>query len=417
MTALVHDYLVQIGGAERCLELLAEMFPDAPIYTAIVDRARLPGGLKGRTIHTSFLQRVPLPRRLYRSYLPAYPVAFETFDLAKHDLVISSSSAFAKGVLTPPETCHICYCYTPMRFAWNAHEFARHELRGVVARALFPFVIGRLREWDRVSADRVDEYVAISQVVAQRIRKFYRRGAAVIYPPVETAAFQPMSAAERKALAGGDRDAYLIVSRLAPYKRIDLAIEAFNQLGRPLVILGSGRDAARLRRMAAPNVRFLGRVSDAEVRERLAACRALIWPGEEDFGLVPVEAMAAGRPVVAYGAGGALETVVDGVTGLFFQQQTPDALAAAVLRAEQIRWQTSRLRARAEEFDVAVFRSRFRSFVEEACGRHQERLARGRRQTSGSRIAGLEREHAGNGVKDPGAPVAAGRGGGRRRGA
>jgi glycosyltransferase involved in cell wall biosynthesis len=373
--ALVHDYLVQMGGAERCLELLAQMFPEAPIYTGIVDERRLPPGLQGRVIQPSFLQAWPLPRRFYRACLPAYPAAFEALDLGGHDLVISSSSAFAKGVLTPPETCHICYCYTPMRFAWNTHEFARRELRGPLARALFPLVVGRLRQWDRLSADRVDEFVAISGVVANRIRKFYRRDAsAVIYPPVETTAYRPMPAVERQALAGGERDSYLIVSRFAPYKRIDLAIEAFNQLGRPLAIIGDGRDATRLRRMAGPNVRFLGRVSDAEVRDRLAACRALIWPGEEDFGLVPVEAMAAGRPVVAYGAGGALETVVEGVSGLFFTPQTPAALAAAVLRAEQIRWDPERLRSRAEQFDIALFRSRFRTFVDDAFERHRERL-------------------------------------------
>lgn len=378
--ALVHDYLVQAGGAEKCLEELAHLFPSAPIYTAIADLARFPGLCctsdgTPRRIVPSFLQRVPLPRRLYRAYLPLYPLAFEMFDLRGHDLVLSSSSAFAKGVLTAPETCHICYCYTPMRFAWDYHSFASHELRAPLARILLPLAVGKLRLWDRVCADRVDYFVAISQVVADRIGKFYGRKASVIYPPVETSRFRPLPGAARKA-AKSETDAYLVVSRLAPYKRIDLAIEAFNQLRRPLVVIGDGRDAARLKRMAGPTIRFLGRVSDEEVRARLAACRALIWPGEEDFGLGPVEAMASGRPVIAYGAGGALETVEEGVTGLFFTPQTKEALAAAVLRAEQIRWEPSRLLARAARFDTKVFRSAVRSFVEAAYAEHQERLRR-----------------------------------------
>jgi glycosyltransferase involved in cell wall biosynthesis len=377
--ALVHDYLVQMGGAERCLEEFAALFPEAPIYTGIVQPSRLPPGLRQPPIRTTFLQRVPLPRRVYRAYLPLYPLAFEMLDLRAHDLVISSSSAFAKGVLTPPSACHICYCYTPMRFAWDYHGFAGQEFRTPLARLLLSIMVERLRLWDRISSDRVDYFIAISQVVAQRIRKFYGREATIIHPPVETSVFQPLPAPEREALAGGERDSYVVVSRLAPYKRIDVAIQAFNHLRLPLVVIGSGRDGARLQRMAGPTIRFLGRVSDAEVRERLAACRGLIWPGEEDFGMVPVEAMAAGRPVVAYRAGGVLETVEEGVTGVFFDPQTPEALAAAVLRAEQVRWDAARLRERALRFDTTAFRSRFRAVVAAAYAEYREEAAPGAR--------------------------------------
>jgi glycosyltransferase involved in cell wall biosynthesis len=372
--ALVHDYLVQVGGAERCLEEFAELFPEAPIYTAVLDAARFPSLVadRERRIVTSFLQRVPLPRRLYRSYLPLYPLAFELLDLRGHDLVISSSSAFAKGVLTDPSACHICYCYTPMRFAWDYHSFAAREV-GPLARIFLPPLVGGLRVWDRVSADRVDHYVAISRVVAARVRKYYGRESAIIHPPVPTGEFRPWSAEERAAAAREGRDAYLVVSRLAPYKRIDVAVAAFNQLRRPLVVIGDGRDAARLRRMAGPTIRFLGRVSDAEVRSWLAACRALIWPGEEDFGMVPVEALASGRPVVAYGAGGVLEIVEEGVSGVFFTPQVPEALAAAVLRSEQIPWDPERLSRCAARFDTQVFRAAFRDFVAAALGEHRER--------------------------------------------
>jgi len=384
--ALVHDYLVQVGGAERCLEEFAGLFPGAPIYTAVLDPSRFPALIRdpGRRIVTSFLQRVPLPRRIYRAYLPLYPLAFELLDLRGHDLVISSSSAFAKGVLTDPGACHICYCYTPMRFAWDYHGFATREV-GPLARFFLPPLVGGLRVWDRVSADRVDQFVAISRVVAERIRKFYGRESTIIYPPVPTGEFRPWSAEERAGAAREGRDAYLVVSRLAPYKRIDVAVEAFNQLRRPLVVIGDGRDMGRLRRMAGPTIRFLGRVSDGEVRAWLATCRALIWPGEEDFGLVPVEALASGRPVVAYGAGGVLEIVEEGVSGVFFTPQVPEALAAAVLRSEQIAWDPERLSRRAAQFDTRVFRESFRDFAAAAFAEHWERrlAARGSRLVAG----------------------------------
>jgi glycosyltransferase involved in cell wall biosynthesis len=377
--ALVHDYLVQVGGAERCLEEFAALFPSAPIYTAIADPRRFPSlqADPPRVIQTSFLQRVPLPRRLYRAYLPLYPLAFELLDLRGHDLVISSSSAFAKGVLTDVGACHICYCYTPMRFAWDYHGFATREVGGL-ARFFLPALVSGLRLWDRVSADRVDRFVAISRVVAERIRKFYGRESTIIHPPVATGGFRVLDPEERAAAAREGRDAYLVVSRLAPYKRIDVAVEAFNQLRRPLVVIGDGRDLARLRRLAGPTIRFLGRVSDDEVRRWLASCRALIWPGEEDFGMVPVEALASGRPVVAYGAGGALEILEEGISGMFFAPQVPEALAAAVLRAEQIRWDPERLRARAARFDTQVFRSTFRDFAAAAYAEHQEQRLRAR---------------------------------------
>ncbi len=359
--ALVHDYLNQMGGAEKVLLALHDLFPQAPIYTSIYAPSRVDARFRSMDIRTSFMQNLPLVKRHHQPFLPLYPQAFERLDLRAYDLVISDSSAFAKGVVTRPDALHICYCHTPMRWAWNYEEYVERERLGRLARTVLPPFVSYLRSWDYITAARVDYFVANSPVVAARIAKYYRRDAVVIPPPVETARF---------AVAPRHDDYFLIVSRLIPYKRIDLAVKAFSMLGLPLRIIGSGRDEAQLRRVAGKNVQFLGRLSDEEVRAQLSHCRALIFPGEEDFGLTPVEAQASGRPVIAYAAGGALASIVDGSTGIFFAQQTPESLAEAVTSFRDEYFDPGAIRRHAEEFDIQRFARRFTQFVETRISQH-----------------------------------------------
>jgi len=359
--ALVHDYLNQMGGAERVLLAFHDLFPQAPIYTSIYEPSRVDRRFRGIDIRTSRLQRLPFIKRHHQPFLPLYPFAFESFDLRAYDLVISDSSAFAKGIVTSPDALHICYCHTPMRWAWNYAEYVERESLGRLARMALPPFITFLRMWDYATAGRVDYFLANSPNVAARINKYYRREAVVLPPPVETARFQ---------LAPAHEDYFLIVSRLIPYKRIDLAIQAFNQLGLPLRIIGGGRDEARLRALAGPTIRFMGKLSDEDVRSQMARCRAFIFPGDEDFGLTPVEAQASGRPVIAYGSGGALASVVAGATGLFFDEQTPDALAATVRRFRDEDFDPLAIRRHAEEFDLDHFTNRFAQFLEAKIASH-----------------------------------------------
>ncbi len=352
--ALVQDWLNQMGGAEKTLLAMAEVFPGAPIYTSIYDASRLDKAFRSLDIRTSFMQRLPFVKRHHQPFLPLYPFAMESLDLRAYDLVLSASSAFAKGVITRPETLHICYCYTPMRWAWSFQDYIEREHVGSLARlALAPF-INWLRLWDYATAARVDAFIAISPVVAARIAKYYRRESVIIPPPVDV---------QRYTVSTRREDYFLIVSRLIPYKRIDLAVRAFTKLGLPLRIVGSGRDERSLRAMAGPTVKFLGRLSDEQVREQLAGCRAFIFPGEEDFGIAPVEAQACGKPVIAYGAGGALSTVLDGVTGQFFYQQTPEALASVVANFRDAMFDPATIRRHAEQFDTALFAERLANFV------------------------------------------------------
>lgn len=353
--AIVHDYLVDSGGAERVVEALHELYPDAPIFTSVYDPGTTFKSFASMDVRTSFLQRLPVRKSNYKWLLPFYPLAFESFDLSEFDVVISSASAFAKGIVTPAETLHVCYCYTPPRFAWRFHEYLAREGLGRVRRAVVGLVVHYLRIWDFAAAQRVDHFVAVSQTTARRIHKNYHRQSMVIPPPVEV---------DRFSVCDEIDDYYLIVSRLAPYKRIDLAVEAFNSLGRPLRIVGAGVDARRLQRMAAPNVEFLGHLPEAELGRLYARCRAVVFPGVEDFGIVPLEANAAGRPVIAYAAGGALETVVQGVTGTFFREPTADALAQAVTETDTSQFDPRVLRNHAQSYSKACFKERFAAFVQ-----------------------------------------------------
>ncbi len=360
--ALVHDYLNQYGGAERVLEELHTLFPSAPVYTSMYWPEKMSPTIRGLDVRTSFMQRLPLVTRNHQPFLLLYPLAFESFDLNGFDVVISNSSAFCKGVVTTPATLHICYCLTPMRWVWNYHAYIERERLGAAARMMLPAAISQLRSWDVATAQNVDRFLAISQSVAARIRKFYRRDATVIYPPVNCDAFvQP---------PGRIEDYYLVASRLIPYKRIDLAVDAFTRLGIPLKISGDGRDLASLRARAGRNVEFVGRVSDVELKQLFAKCRGLVFPGEEDFGITPLEANASGRPVIAYAAGGALDTVVDGHTGILFERQQVECLMTAVTRAEATAWNPDKLRAHARKFDRHVFRERLQEFVGESIAAH-----------------------------------------------
>jgi glycosyltransferase involved in cell wall biosynthesis len=296
---------------------------------------------------------VPFAKQRYQAFLPLMPLAFEQFDMRDYDVVISTSSACAKGVIVSPGALHLCYCYTPCRYIWDLYHDYTRSLR---MRPLAAYVAHRLRIWDRLTADRVDHFVGISHEVAARIRRHYRREAEVIYPPVDVERFSP----------SGDppEEFYLVVSRLVPYKRIDLAIEAAGRLGRRLIVVGDGPERRRLERMAGADVEFRGHVSDEEAGELLTRCRAMLFPGLEDFGIAPLEAQAAGRPVIAYGRGAALETVVRDVTGVFFPEQTAEALAEAIRRSEEISFDWRACRANAERFRAEEFRKRIRLAVE-----------------------------------------------------
>lgn len=360
--AICVSWLNQYGGAEKVLEAAHELFPDAPIYTTIYWPQAMPAAYRDWDIRVSALNRLPFIRRHHQLFLPFYPLGVESFDLSSYDVVLSITSAFAHGLITPPETLHICYCLTPARFLWNYQSYAQREGLGRLTDVALRPVLNYLRLWDRLAADRVDHFIAISREVQRRIRKYYRRESAIIYPPVETARFHP---------ADGYDDYFLVVSRLIPYKRIDLAVRAFNELGLPLKIVGEGRDRAALQALARPNVEFLGWVGGEELQQLFARARAFVFPGLEDFGIAPVEAMAAGRPVIAYAGGGALDTVKPGVTGEFFTEPTPESLAGAVRDFDPTRYDPATIRRRAEQFDRTVFQRELGRFVEERFTTHR----------------------------------------------
>ena len=360
--ALIHDWLTGMRGGERCLEVFCELFPDADLFTLL----HVPGSaspvIENRRITTSFLQRLPGVEARYRALLPFFPLAVERFDLRGYDVILSSSHCVAKGVRVPRGTLHLCYCFTPMRYVWDRYDDYFGARAPWAVRLLMPPVAAALRLWDRRTARRVHHYIAISRFVADRISRCYGRDAEVVYPPVNCQRFR---------LSEDAGEFYLVVSALTPYKRVDLAVEAANRLGVRLVVVGSGPEERRLRALAGPTVEFLGWRADAEVAELYARCRALLFPGVEDFGIVPLEAMASGRPVVAFDQGGARETVIpleqgmESPTGLFFHEQTVDALAGAIRRFEASahRFVPKALRAHAEAFDRPLFKERIAAYV------------------------------------------------------
>ena len=356
--ALVHDFLMQMGGAEKVVEVLHTMFPEAPVFTSAYDPDVMPAHYRSWDIRTSFLQRLWMKRKTHRAALMLYPLAFESFDFSGFDLVISSSSSFAKGVITGPDTHHLCYTYTPMRYAWATGNYAEREQMGRLARLALVPVTHYLRMWDAVAASRVDTYVAISTTVQRRIAKYYRRASEVIHPPVDTARFAPSNTVENY---------YVVASRMIPYKRLDLAIDAFSRLKIPLKVIGTGRQEAALRARAGSCVQFLGHVPDTDLPGLMARSRGYVMPGEEDFGLAPVEANACGRPVVAFAAGGALDTQMDGQTGVLFEEQSVDSLCEAICSAEQTRFDPDFICRHARKFSTEVFQERITAAVSEAC--------------------------------------------------
>jgi glycosyltransferase involved in cell wall biosynthesis len=345
--ALAHDWLNGMRGGERCLDLICKEFPEADLYTLLFRPEQVSDAIRSRKVHVSGLQRVPGFLNHYRWFLPLFPLAMESFRVpAGTDLVLSTSHCVAKGLVPPPGAKHLCYCFTPMRYAWSLQE--DYFGKGRCKRAALDLALARLRKWDRKASARVDRFVAISRHVKARIQQYYGREATVVYPPVATQFFTPD---ER-----GGHDGYdLVVSALVPYKRVDLAVQAYSRTGFPLKIAGVGTELAALQKIAAQNVEFLGRVPDEGIRELYRRCRFLAFPGEEDFGIVPLEAQACGKPVLAFGKGGLLETVVDGKTGVFFGEQTPEALADAAVRAEGIAWDAAAIRAHAEQFSEQRF--------------------------------------------------------------
>ncbi|HEU5300100.1 MAG TPA: glycosyltransferase [bacterium] len=351
--AIVHEWLVTLGGADRVLLALHEVFPQAPVYTALYDRTRMPRVFADLDVRTSWLQHLPGAVAHHRWLVPLMPSAVRGYDLGGYDVVLSSSHACAKGVALPPGAVHICYCHTPMRYAWDMRDAYLAALSRP-ARPLAAAGLRWLRGWDAAAARSVDHFIANSAFVASRIRRYYGRDAAVIHPPVDTAFFTP---------GGETAEFFLAAGRLVPYKRMDLAVEACTRLHLPLVVVGDGPELARLRAMAGPSVRFAGEVSDEELRDYYRRCRALIFPGVEDFGLVPVEAQACGRPVIAYGLGGALESVEDGLTGLFFHAQTAEALMAALREADRTAFDPRAVRRHAQQFSRLAFASKVAQFV------------------------------------------------------
>ena len=353
--ALIHDWLNQRGGAEDVLENFVDLYPNSPLYTSMYWREGMPVHWRSWDVRTSFIDRLPFVYKKQQIYFPFYPHAFETFDLSSHEVVLSNKSGFCHGVITGPETMHICYCLTPTRYVWRYNQYAEQESLGRITRSVLTPFLTYMRLWDRLAADRVNHFIAISEEIRRRIAKIYRRDSVIIHPPVDTERFEPSTHTE---------DYYLFVGRLVPYRRLDVLIQAFNELGRPLYIAGSGRDRERLEAMANSNIKFLGYVPDESLPDLMSRCRAFMFPGEEDFGIAPIQAMAAGRPVIAYAGGGSLETVVDGA-GVLFDNQSVRDIVQAVEEFDTNSISPAFIRSHAEKFDTKVFKRKIAEFVEE----------------------------------------------------
>ncbi len=353
--ALVHDYLVQDGGAERVLQAFHKTWPDAPIFVLFRDKSKFKE-FEDAQIYESVLKNFPFVTKNYRYLLPLMPMATERYDLSKFDVVLSSTSAFAKGIITEPNTLHISYCHTPTRYLWtDTHDYINNLKSNFVVKLLLPRLIHKLRIWDKMSADRVDYFIANSQTVRKRIEKFYRKPSDVLYPPVNMSDFKISNNSKKYFVTGG---------RLVQYKRFDLVIHVFNRLNIELKIFGDGPELEKLKKMAKPNIKFLGRISDQEKAKLLANAKAFIHPQVEDFGITPIESMAAGRPVIAFGEGGATETVIPGKTGVLFYDQTWSALLDAVINFNEHDFDSNEIREWAERFDIEHFSSSIKKYLE-----------------------------------------------------
>lgn len=360
--AIVHDWLTNYGGAERVVEQLLKIYPDADIYTLVYDKKKMEKVFPPEKVHTSFVQKIPFSRKLYTKFLSLMPKAFESFDLTSYDLVIASSSSCAKGVITSPDTAFLAYIHTPMRYAWDLY-FDYFKRSGKLTQFFMKRQMGYIRQWDFISSQRIDALIANSSYIKRRIKKFWNRDSQVIFPPVNTETLCPNGKPAE--------DFYIAFSRLVPYKRIDIAISACGELGKNLIVIGSGSQEKKLKELSknykTANIQFLGRISDDEVKSYLQRCRALLFCAEEDFGIIPVETQACGRPVIAYKKGGALETVRDGITGLFFEEQTTSSLKAAIEKFETLdkegQFKTDEITKHAQTFSAERFRLQIKNAV------------------------------------------------------
>ncbi len=355
--ALIHDHLAQDGGAEKVLQAFQEIWPDAPTYVIVHNPEQANEAFRGKDIRTSFLQHWPMGVKRYQWYFPLMPSAVESYDLMDYDVVLSSTASYAKGVITRPDTLHICYCHTPTRYLWSdTHTYVQELQASRLLKWFLPFFLTYVRVWDKAAADRVDEFIANSKLVQGRISKYYKADSTLIYPPVELDRFT----------IGEPKDYYLAGGRLVPYKRFDLIIEAFKRLGRKLIIYGDGPELQNLKMQASDNVEFVGRVTDEELAKLYQGALAFINPQIEDFGITMVEAMATGRPIIAYRAGGAEEILIEGETGEFFDHQTWEDLADVVVRFQPEKYSPERIRQRAEEFSLERFKRLMKDYVENA---------------------------------------------------
>jgi glycosyltransferase involved in cell wall biosynthesis len=366
--ALVHDYLVQHGGAERVLECFCELFPDAPIYTLIYDEDAMGDTFSHCKIHTSSLQHFPFARKKHRIFPLLMPSAIEEFDFSKFDIVLSDSSSFAKGIITGPDTLHVSYVHTPMRYAWDdCQKYTQDFGFPKIIESAVPFMMNGIRVWDRVSSDRVDKYIANSQFVARRIKKYYNKNATVINPPVNINNFY---ISQNKSTD----EYYLMVGRLIAYKKHDIAIEAFNKLNLPLKIIGRGPELNALKKRAKDNIEFLERVDDEKLADYYANAKAFIFPQEEDFGIVAIEAMASGRPLIAYRGGDIVEHVQEGKMGIFFDEQTAQSLLQAVKAFDNYSFDPKYIRKKSKQFDRELFKSTIKDYINKAYTKHLEEI-------------------------------------------
>ncbi|RAR43025.1 glycosyltransferase [Paenibacillus sp. MDMC362] len=354
--AIVHDYLNQMGGAERVVAVLHKMFPEAPIYTTIVDRDKLLPELQNAVIHTTWMQRIPGILNKFKLYFWLYPFSIRSINVKSYDLILSSSSAYAKGVRKGRQSLHVCYCYTPMRFVWDFDTYMESIQVPRLVKRIAKWLIYPLKRWDKNNSEHVDRLIAISTIVKERIKQCYGVNAPIIFPPVEVSRFSVKE--------GEPEDYFLVVSRLVSYKKIDLAIEACTQSGKRLIVIGDGPDRQRLEQLAGDTITFLGRKSDEDVVRYMQNCKALIFPGIEDFGITPLEANACGRPIIAYYGGGALDTIIAEQTGLYFKEQSINSLKSTINRFDQYNWDPQYIRQHAEQFSEYIFIERMQSIIE-----------------------------------------------------